>query len=178
MIARVLVNIIGFYAGWFACILGAGRGVVWIGPVVVACVVAPQVLAHRDRLREAATVVAVAGVGVTIDVLLYSFGLITFAAGVGVFAVWIGALWVNFAATLSVSLGWLARWPIVAGVIGAVSGPGTYALGVALGAIGFHEERWRSVAVLAAVWAVALPAALVVMRRIHAGAGSRERSSA
>lgn len=169
MIARVLVNIAGFYAAWFACILGAGRGNMWIGPVVVACVVTPQALAHPAPRREAATIAAVAGSGAVIDIILYSAGLITFEAGAILFALWIGSLWMNFAATLSTSLAWLARYPIVAGALGAVSGPGTYALGVALGAIGFHEERWRSVAALAAVWAVALPAALAVMRRMHSG---------
>ncbi len=82
----------------------------------------------------------------------------------------------NFAATLSVSLGWLARFPILASILGVASGPGTYYLGVKLGAIGFHEELWPSFLALGVEWAAALPAALLLMRRIHQSGVGEPRS--
>ena len=34
-----LLNFAMFYLGWFACVMGAGRGELWLGPSVVAALV-------------------------------------------------------------------------------------------------------------------------------------------
>ncbi len=39
---RLLLNFAAFQIGWFACVLGAANGFPWLGPVVVAAVVAGQ----------------------------------------------------------------------------------------------------------------------------------------
>lgn len=169
---RLIVNIVGFQAGWFACILGAAHGMVWLGPIVVVIVLGVNLALNPSWGREIASLVAIAAAGTAIDTGLHLAGLLTFDHGRGpvswVFVPWIGALWLNFAATLSVSMRWLTRLPVLAiAAIGVASGPGTYALGVRLGALGFHEQAWISLAALAIEWAIALPGALWLSRRIH-----------
>ena len=80
--SRVL-NFGMFYVGWFACVAGAGRGQLWLGPAVVA-------------------------------------------------------------------------------VLGAVCGPLSYAAGARLGAIELHPNALASLAGIALVWGLAMPALLVI----------------
>ena len=168
---RFIVNLVGFELGWAACILGGAHGMVWLGPVVVALIVGVNVALHPARKRELLLIAIVALGGTLIDTGLHAAGLITFDAGgsgtVLAFVPWIAALWVNFASVLSVSLHWLGRFPVAASIIGAISGPMTYYAGVKLGAIGFAPDQWASLGALAIEWAVVLPAALILARRIH-----------
>lgn len=165
---RLIVNIVGFQAGWLSCVVGAANGLALLGPLVVVCVLAVHLWLHAARRREALAIGVVACVGTLVDAGLAGAGVLTFEHGsLGVFSLWLGALWVNFAATLSVSLRWLGRWVLVAAVLGAVSGPSTYYAGMRLGAIGFGTDVWRALGILALEWAIALPLALMAFERIH-----------
>jgi len=49
MTIRAIVNLTAFQIGWFAAVLGAGRGMPWLGVVVVPLVCVRRSLTERAR---------------------------------------------------------------------------------------------------------------------------------
>lgn len=166
----VLINFVLFQAGWFACLLLAARG--W--PVAASGSIALVVAVHLWRAPrpapEARLVLCAMAVGLVVDSVVVSQGVIRYHVGQPFAALpphWIVALWALFATTLNVSMRWLKnpaastrsmfggrRW--LAALMGAVAAPLSYAAGVRLGAAEFIDTR-HALLLLAAVWAVAMP---------------------
>lgn len=146
--------------GWWACVLGAARGLPLLGPTVVAALLAVQTLGlpalERRRVWRGILLLGVAGT--IVDSLQGGLGLLSFhGAPVAWLApLWITALWCHLAIVVPAFAPLRSR-PLVAGLLGAVGGPLAYAGGARLGAAELHPETWFSLAVLAAVWAVAFP---------------------
>lgn len=69
---------------------------------------------------------------------------------------WMICLWLNFAATLNVSLRWLHGRPRLAALFGALGGPLAYYAGARLGAAAALPER-GGLLILALVWALVTP---------------------
>ncbi len=160
-----LVNFGMFYVSWFACVAGAGCEQLWLGPAVVAAFLIGHLLLTRDRAREAALTLAIALFGFTVDTVQASAGLYAFtgtSALPWVCPPWMVALWMLFAATLNSSMAWLVGRHRLAAVLGAACGPLSYVAGARLGAIELHPNALVSLAGIAVVWALAMPAVLVI----------------
>ncbi len=69
-----LLNLAMFYVGWFACVAGAGRGHLWLGPVVVTLLMIGHLLLTRDRGREATLALTIGVFGFAVDTLQASAG--------------------------------------------------------------------------------------------------------
>ncbi|MEM7198819.1 MAG: DUF2878 domain-containing protein [Planctomycetota bacterium] len=166
---RVLLNVGGFYVGWFGCVLGAAHGRPLTGAATMIAVIALHFALVRDRRTEAVQLAVITGAGTIIDSGMLLGGAWRFGGASDLtptYLLWIAALWANFAVALSGSLRWLARWPLLAVVLGAISAPATYYGGAKLGALSLHPEPWRSLLALAIVWAIVLPMAAVwIVRR-------------
>ena len=163
--------VVGSQAAWFACVLGAARGWPWVGVVATALWVAVWL---RGRPRPRADLVFLAGVGAigfVVDsglVAAGAFGFPDHARLGGPSPLWMVALWVGFGTTvrtLGPALGVGAAAWIAAVALGALAGPLAYSGGVGLGAARFGEDAWRSRGIVAAAWAVAMPALVAWERR-------------
>lgn len=76
------------------------------------------------------------------------------------------SLWAAFAVSMTVSLRWLLRRPLVlVAALGAAAGPLAYAAGDRLGAL---ELSAGAAAAVAVEWAVATPLLVVCARRLAA----------
>ena len=136
-LTRKVINVVLFQAAWFAAVLGAARGLLWLGPLSMIPVLALHLTLQENRRGEAKLLLAAGLLGFLFDT--------TFVAG-GVFTPlqhlfprpisppWMICLWLNFAATLNVSLAWLRGHFILAAAFGAVGGPLAYYSGARLGA--------------------------------------------
>lgn len=160
--ARFATNLLAFQVAWCAGVLGAAHGRPWAGPLAAAAALLLH-LALTPRLARAAEVrlaLLAPFLGALLDGLLARLGYIAFAgAGPGGYApAWMLALWVAFATTLNVSLGWLDGRLWLAALVGALAGPAAYAGGVALGAAAWPAGAVRGLFGVALVWAWALPA--------------------
>lgn len=175
---RRLSNFVMFYVGWFACVVGAGRGALWLGPATAAVLLLAHVGFASDRGREGALLIAAGAFGSGVDTLQASAGLYQFA---GTSALpwlcppWMTALWMLFASTLNGSMAWLAGRYRTAAVLGALGGPASYVAGERLGAIAFPPNVLASLAGIAVVWAFAMPALLGIREAAfrHVPMGSR-----
>ena len=162
-------NVLIFQACWFACVLGAAKGLPWAGVVVTAAALAWHLRHAGGRSTELRLLVVAALAGLAFETLLMQAGWVSFAEGVvveGVAPVWMVALWLAFATTLNVSLRWLQDHLALAALLGAVGGPLSYWAGARLGALVLLDPSAALIAI-GAGWALLTPALLVVARALN-----------
>lgn len=156
-----LINFIAFYVGWVACVGGAGRGMTLVGPLVVAALLALQLPLKPQPAREALLVVVVGVFGWAIDTGQAAIGVFSFGTrspAPWFCPLWLVAVWMIFASTLTGSMRWLSGRYALAAVFGAVGGPLSYYYGLRLGAIDFNPSYVLTLTTLAIVWAAVMPA--------------------
>jgi Protein of unknown function (DUF2878) len=150
-----------FHCGWLLCVVGAARGHLWLGPAFAAAFLALHLRVVSTPTTEARLIAAAGLFGFTIDTLLASGGVYAFA-GTSVMPwlspPWMVALWMIFATTLNTSMAWLVGRPLLAAMLGAIFGPASYVTGARLGAIEMGASG--GLAVIAIVWAIAMPTLL------------------
>ncbi|MEP7061024.1 MAG: DUF2878 domain-containing protein [Betaproteobacteria bacterium] len=162
-----LANFIAFQVGWFACVVGAARGHPALGTSIAIVVTAAHLAFARQWRAELALLLAAAAIGAAWDSLLAATGWVHFTNGVlvaGTAPYWIVALWVLFATTLNVSLGWLKHRLALAALLGAIGGPLAYLGGARLGALSFGNDIAAIIA-LALGWAALTPLLLRIAAR-------------
>jgi hypothetical protein len=160
-----LLNFAMFYGGWFACVVGAGRGQLWLGPAMVGVLLLIHLAVAANRAQEARLVLAIGLLGFSIDTLEASSGLYAFthtSVEPGLCPPWMVALWLLFATTLNSSLAWLAGHYRLAAALGALCGPVSYLAGARLGAVELSSNALVSLGGIALVWALAMPLLLLI----------------
>jgi len=134
---RNLINVALFQLAWFAAVLGAARGVPWLGPLALLPVVAVHLALSDNRAGELKLLAAAGGLGFCFDSALMATGTFLPVGAPLPFPfspLWMVGLWINFATTLNVSLAWLRGRHLAAALFGAVGGPLAYYSGARLGA--------------------------------------------
>jgi hypothetical protein len=163
----MLLNIIAFQVGWFACVLGGAHGWPWLGVLAATTVIAPH-LYRATRPRTEAVLIGLSGLlGFVADSLLTATGLLRFPSGqfhANLAPYWMVAMWMLFATTFNVALGWLKPRLGLASLLGAVAGPLAYYGGAKLGGVSFEDPAVSLLAV-AGVWTLAMPVLLVSASR-------------
>lgn len=168
--ARWALNLLAFQTGWFATVLGAAKGLPWLGPVVVLAVLGLHLKLTAQRSAELRLLLAALVFGVVFEHALLHTGLVGYGGDTDWVPVWMLALWPLFATTLNSALAWFKPRLGLAALAGAFAGPLAYAGGAALGAIALKGPAlW----VLAAGWAVAFPLLLTVARQGESVRGAR-----
>lgn len=176
---RFAINLAAFYVGWFSCVLGAARGMTWLGPVVVSILFLLHLGIAPGRSRELRLAVVAAGAGFLVDTALIATGVFTPVhklLPLPLSPPWLVFLWVNFATTLNIALKRLHGHPVFCALLGAIGGPAAYYAGARMGAIQLHDHLMYSLAVLAVVWGIAVPGLFRISTAIpnppDAGTGS------
>lgn len=166
-VTRNLINVALFQAAWFAAVLGASRGMFWLGPLAMLPTLAIHLSLQENRRGEVILLLAAGMLGFVFDT--------AFAAG-GVFTPrqhlvprpfsppWMVCLWLNFAATLNVSLAWLRGHYLLAAVFGAIGGPLAYYGGAKLGAT-VALPTTTGLLLLALGWGIMTPLLVWLARR-------------
>ncbi|MEM9555750.1 MAG: DUF2878 domain-containing protein [Acidobacteriota bacterium] len=144
---------------WFSSVLGAARGIYWLGPVVALALAAAHLGYTRTWRRDLATMLGLAATGLVLDSLLTALGLLHFRGSPTSWLVplWAVGLWLHFGVLRHSLLRMLYGRPLVAAVLGAIGGPFAYLAGVELGAATFHPNTAWSLLGVGVVWALALP---------------------
>ena len=166
--ARLLANFAIFEAAWFACILGVAHGRPLWGTAAVVAAIAWHVSISARPATELALVGALCATGLVAESALAALGHVAYPAGQPVAWLapyWMVALWGEFAIALNVTLRWLRRKPLLAGVLGAIFGPLSFLGGVRLGGARFVDEP-AALVTLACMWAVLMPFAMALSTRL------------
>jgi hypothetical protein len=164
---RLTINIVAFQTGWFSCVLGAANGQPYLGPIVVAVVIALHLALAARPVRELVVVLVAAVLGTAFDSMLVQSGWLTYFNGIlvaGSAPYWIIAMWMSFATTLNVAVRWLRGRVFIAALFGAVGGPLSYLAGDGLGALELVNHAAALVS-LSIGWAVATPLLVAVATR-------------
>jgi len=136
-LTRKVINVTLFQAAWFATVLGAARGMLWLGPLAMIPTLAIHLALQENRRGELKLLLAAGLLGLIFDTVFVAGGVFTplqhlFPRPIS--PPWMICLWVNFAATLNVSMAWLRGRYLLAALFGAVGGPLAYYSGARLGA--------------------------------------------
>lgn len=156
---RNISNAILFQVAWFAAVLGAGKGMPWLGTAVLLPVLAINLYLIDKPRSELLLIISAAILGFIFDTALVAAGIFTpvqYLLPPPFSPVWMIGLWMNFAAALNVSLGWLKGKYLLASLFGAVGGPLAYYSGGKLGATVTLPDT-QGIIVLAAGWGVITP---------------------
>ena len=160
---RALVNFIAFQLGWFAAVLGAGRGVPWLGVVVISMVLLLNMILSEDWRQELVVALAAAVMGFAFDTAMISTGVfapVPFLLPRPFSPLWMIMLWVNQATTLNSCMAWLRGRYLLGAIFGAIGGPLAYLGGAKLGAATLPSTN--GLVILGIAWACAFPALLAV----------------
>ena len=136
-LTRKAVNVILFQAAWFASVLGAAKEMLWLGPLAMLPTLAIHLALQEDRKGEVKLLLAAGLLGFLFDSAFVAGGVFTPLRHLFPHPLsppWMICLWLNFAATLNVSMAWLRDRYILAAAFGAVGGPLAYYSGAKLGA--------------------------------------------
>ena len=175
----LLVNFTAFQAGWFAAVLGAANDMPWAGPLVIAAVIALHLRIAREPRQELALILACGLIGAITDSVLVAAGWVSYPAGSIVdnaAPYWIVAMWMLFATTLNVSLGWLKPRKFVGALFGLIGGPLAYYTGFKLGGIEFVDFNAAIIA-LGVAWGAVTPVLLILAERFN-GFGEKPAATA
>ncbi|MEL7185197.1 MAG: DUF2878 domain-containing protein [Pseudomonadota bacterium] len=164
----IFVNFAAFQLGWFSAVIGAAKGMPWVGPLVIAVALLLHLRRAERPVEELGLALAAAVLGTWFDSALVAMGWVGYSSGqlhAMIAPYWIVAMWVLFATTLNLSLRWLRGRAWLAAIVGAISGPLTYVAGSRLGAMEFLNAEAALIA-LAIGWAVMLPALVALGTRL------------
>lgn len=156
---RTMINVAAFQIAWFASVMGAAKGFLWLGPIAVTLGLALHLSLQPERFREFLLAMGAGALGFLSDSGLIAGGIFAPVRGwmpVPFSPLWMVFLWINFATLLNGSLKWLhGRYPFAA-VLGALGGPAAYYSGARLGAMQ-NLPGIGSLLVLSLAWSVAVP---------------------
>lgn len=170
----LFINFIAFQAGWFAAVLSAAAGRPALGFGVMLAVIGLHLYRSPRPAQEIALIGLCGLIGGVWDSALVTAGWVSYASGMlaeGLAPYWIVGMWMLFATTMNVSLGWLKGRTALAVIFGAVGGPLAYLTGQKLGGIVLVDVVAALVA-LAAGWGVMMPLLLRLAERFD---GASER---
>jgi hypothetical protein len=159
VMGRKLLNIILFQAAWFAAVLGAANGNEWYGPLAVALVLLVHFVLIEDRLSELSLLLVTGILGFCFDTALSAAGIVTPRGHIlphPFSQPWMVSLWLNFAATLNVSMEWLKGRYLLAAIFGAVGGTCAYYSGAKMGATLALPDA-QGIIILAVGWGIVTP---------------------
>ena len=164
----LVVNVVLYQAGWFACVLGAAHGLPWLGALAAAAIVAVHLAMAVRPAPELGLVALAVLAGALFESALAASGWIRFEQGVlveGTAPYWMVALWAVFATTFNVSLRALREHPAWTALLGAVGAPLAYLAGARLGAMELIATGTALVAI-GLGWAVLAPLLMRAARRL------------
>ncbi|MDE2177005.1 MAG: DUF2878 domain-containing protein [Xanthomonadaceae bacterium] len=159
-----LLGLVGYQAVWLIAVIGAGHDRWWPGPLALLPFAAWQITRSSQPRAELRLLLTTGLLGCLLDSLYAGSGVLAFAAALPTPAlapIWIIAIWMAFALTLTTTFRFLDGHPWVAALLGAIGAPLSY-LAAARGwhAVTFPHGEAAAMAALAAGWALALPVAL------------------
>lgn len=154
-----LINYVTFQIGWFSCVLSAANGQPMLGLLVTIALVLLHLKLAQRPMPEIRLLLACGAIGIVFDSLLLATGWISYPSGSwipGLAPYWIIAIWLLFATTLNLSMGFLRGRHWLAALAGALGGPLSYMAGEKLGGIGLNNPEAAMIA-LAVGWGIIMP---------------------
>jgi hypothetical protein len=166
----LVLNLLGYQAVWFAAVAGAGEGLPWAGPLAAVVFTAVTLALGGQRKADLRSLALALPIGFLLDSAFAASGWLRYAQAwpwAWAAPVWIWALWAGFALTFNHSLRYLGTRPGLAALLGLLGGPFSYWIAASsFDAVDFGVAPGRVMIALGLAWAAALPALLLLNRRL------------
>lgn len=153
-------NYAGSAVGWWSCVLAAAAGNPWLGPAVISVYLSLHFAWSKQKQHDAIFILLAGLIGLGVETIKKITGLVVYQADIPgglVPPIWMMALWLMFASTLTASLGWLRGRYFLSFALGAVFGPLSYLAGEGLGAIALPLPPFQTILAFAIIWAIVTP---------------------
>lgn len=159
---RPVVSGIQFQIAWLFCVLVES-------PVAVIAFTLGGIWFHMryvaDVPGESLRMFRIWCVGILLDGLLFTGGLLVNQDGSLLPPIWLVCLWANFALALPYAFGFLRKNRWIAAALGAWAGPSSYYLGAQLnGEVSMMQPLTGTLLVFALIWAIFLPVLVAFSR--------------
>lgn len=160
--ARNISNAVVFQLVWFVCVIGNNQWalIATLGFVLI------HALFMLKNLKEWRLIIGFSAVGIFLDSLLQTLGIIQFSGAivvnqsVSIVPIWMMCLWVSFSMTLIHGMFWLHRRYLFAFLIGLVGVPFSYLGGIILSGSVTLEPMWLALSSVGLIWCLMLPMGL------------------
>jgi hypothetical protein len=162
-----VINFIIFQVGWFACVYGGANQLPWLGTIFVAVALLLHLKMVEQPAQEIRLIATALTIGLGLELFLINAAIVVYPSGIlitGIPPHWILALWVLFAMTLNMSLGWLKNHLYISAILGAVAGPLSYLAGFKLGGVTFPNTTLAMI-ILGCNWALITPCLVIFASR-------------
>ncbi len=164
----LLINFVAFQIGWFATVMSGANNLAWAGTLVASAIIVLHLWRVSNPSKELLLIALVGAIGAVWDSALVALGFTVYPFGTlieGTAPHWIVAMWMLFATTLNISMRWLRRRWLLAGVFGAIFGPLAFYGGYKLGGVTFPDVT-NAMIVLSIGWAVFMPMLLALATKL------------
>lgn len=154
----LIINFLLFQFAWFACVIGAAKGLPWLGVIVTTIVLGWHFYHAKQPKFELLLLLAALVIGAAFDQLMLSMQWVSYQAhgwSPEFVPAWIVALWLAFASTLNLSLAWMHGRHLLSLMFGAAGGPLAYFGAENLGAVSLTGAE--AYIALAVGWAIITP---------------------
>ena len=154
------LNIVALNVVWFAAVLGAAKGLYWLGPISL---ILSLYLQFKDDLKNPSLLkffLFVGLVGFLADSAMILTGAISFECCSLLpqsYPLWMLSLWISFATALFSSLAWLRTKLTLGSIIGCIGGALAYYGGYKLGPISLATDTQNALLIIGMIWAIAMP---------------------
>lgn len=166
-ISFLIFNFLGLEVTWAACAYGAIHNFPLLGAIVGCVYIMIHMILTPNRMLDLLTLTSLTAIGVALDYINMKIGIISFRSIDSNFIpLWLIILWSVFSLMIPHSLLWLSRRPVIASLLGGISGSFSYWLGHKLGAISLGENFISNSIIYFVEWAIFIPIAFVIFRAI------------
>jgi len=160
MSRSIIINILLFQLGWFACVLGGAYGYAILGSMVAVAIILFNCFVAVDRSSEIRLLGLALIIGLIFESIMTWQGLARYSHGQLLDFMaphWMILMWPLFAATLNLSMRWLKNLAtLLTALLGAALAPLAYYAGYKLGAVEY-DNLMLSLCIIAIAWAALLP---------------------
>jgi hypothetical protein len=165
-------NFLIYQLTWLACVMGAGTGRLWLGPIAAAAAVAWHLAISERAAGELKLLLLVGLLGIGWENLLVASDSVRYAGRplLGLAPVWIVSIWIAFGTTLNTSLHWLKGRPWIAAGLGFTGGPIAWWAGEGLGALRLMKGG-TSLLTIGVGWAMLMPLLAMLSSWVKSGSG-------
>jgi len=161
----MIANLLAYYVGWLACVLGAASGRWLAGAAVGMALIAAHFAVAARPGEDMRILLSVSAIGYAVDSAQTAAGLLVFTSGQPapwLAPIWIGVVWMLFSTTLRHGFHWLAGRYLLCSLFGLIGGPAAFWAGERLGAVAFNPIPGLTLAVLAGLWAALFPLLMAI----------------
>lgn len=159
---KVLINVILFQLGWFACVISVSNHMEYVAICSVIAVLAVHIYLVKEKYKEVLLILAGGFIGFFVDSILIVGGVFSTSGEIGpdgLAPVWLVMLWMLFSATINHSLRWLGNNYLIAGLVGFIFAPFAYYFGSNFNVLTFSTDYSVSqvMIIIGSTWAFVTP---------------------